>query len=190
MRRVAPFVIVVLVLLAGRADAVTIKEIIELTRAGLSDEVILALIEVDPRVYTIDPATLKELKAAGVSERVIVAMVRSGRNPVLPEPPVPVVAPEPPPPQVVVIEREPVVREVVVPVAVPVYYPVVTHVRRGHAHHPVNPAVPREFPSVGSFPVEPVRVVPKEPVYWGWGGKLRPDAWKPAPHEAPRQRRD
>ena len=22
----------------------------------------------------------------------------------------------------------------------------------------------------------------QKPVYWGWGGKLRPDAWKPADH--------
>ena len=96
----------------------------ELSKAGLSDQVLLALIEVDRSVFTIDAPTLKMLKDAGVSEAVIVAMIRSGRTappvsldeqPI--EPPPPFVAPEP---QVVVIEHEvPVVREV--PVAVPVY---------------------------------------------------------------------
>jgi hypothetical protein len=188
MRRAVVLLTVLLALVPGRADAVTIKEIIELTRAGLSDEVLLALIEVDQRVFSIDPGTLKELKAAGVSERVIVAMVRSGRSPVPQEIPA-MPEPEPPQPQVVVIEHEPVVHEVAVPVAVPVYVPVVQRVRRGHHDAPPNPAVPLEFPGVGSFPREqpPAQAAP---VYWGWGGKLRPDAWKPAEPEKPRRRHD
>ncbi len=38
-----------------RAEAITLTEIMELTRAGLSEEVLLALIEVDQRVFAIDP---------------------------------------------------------------------------------------------------------------------------------------
>ena len=41
--------------------------------------VLLALIEVDRSVFTIDTPTLKKLKEAGVSETVIVALIRSGR---------------------------------------------------------------------------------------------------------------
>ena len=65
----------------SRAEAITLREIVELTRAGLSDDVLLALIEVDQRVFEIDPDTLKALKDAGVSPRVIVAIVKSGRTP-------------------------------------------------------------------------------------------------------------
>src|SRR3954465_9389836 len=61
------------------ASALTVRDIVELSRAGLGEETLLALIEVDPSVFPIDTATLKSLKAAGVSERVIVAMVRSAR---------------------------------------------------------------------------------------------------------------
>ena len=69
-------------------QAVTLEEVIDLTKAGLGEEVLLALIEVDGGVFDVDSATLTRLKRAGVSERVIVAMVRSGRVrvPVAPEP--------------------------------------------------------------------------------------------------------
>ena len=69
-----------LLVCARPADALTIRDIIELTRAGVGDDVLLALIEVDRGVYPTDPATLKQLKAAGVSDRVMVALVRSGRE--------------------------------------------------------------------------------------------------------------
>jgi hypothetical protein len=87
----------------------------------------------------------------------------------------------PPQPTVVVIEHEPQVREV--PVAVPVYYPVVQRLRRhdGNRHGDLttNPASAGSPFYVGQVP----RPEPRqpEPVYWGWGGKPRPDGWKPAP---------
>ena len=65
---------------ASRAEAVSVRDLVELTRAGLSDQVLLALIEVDRTVFTIDAPTLKMLKDAGVSEAVIIAMIRSGRQ--------------------------------------------------------------------------------------------------------------
>lgn len=169
---------------AGRAEAITLKEIIELTRAGLSDDVLLALIEVDQRVFAIDPETLKLLKDAGVSPRVIVAIVKSGRTPQpQPDPIVDVQPPNPPDPQVLVVER-PVVHEVPVAVPVPVYVAVGG---RSHTRHrsrsyvvPPSPFVPFGTPTVA--PQAPERHEPRkraEPVYWGWGGKLRPDAWQP-----------
>jgi hypothetical protein len=167
-----------------RADAITLREVIDLTRAGLGEDVLLALIEIDQRVFPIDPATLRLLKDAGVSERVIVAMVRSGRTPAAAAEPVPVPAetmpPPAPEPQVVFVERErPVVREVAVPVAV--FIPVPTrsrghsHVDKDRSHHADD--LPRKA---------------AEPVYWGWGGKLRPDAWQPSPADTtprPKDRR-
>jgi hypothetical protein len=157
----------------ARADAITLREVIDLTRAGLGEEVLLALIEIDQRVFPIDSATLRALKDAGVSEKVIVAMVKSGRTPApLPEPAPAFVEPEPPAPQVVIVERErPAVREVVreVPVAVPVYVAVPTR---------------RSLQSIHDPRVDPPRK-PAEPVYWGWNGKLRPDAWQPNPADKP-----
>ena len=162
-----------LTFLPARADAITLREVIELTKAGLSEEVLLALIEIDQRVFPIDTATLRALKDAGVSEKVIVAIVRSGRTPVpQPEPPavVPVETPAPEP-QVVVVERErPIVREVAVPVPVYVAVPVVRHRHSIHADYPERPdrVAPRK---------------PAEPVYWGFGGKRRPDSWQPSPDD-------
>ena len=187
MRR---FVLVVTALacLAGTAEALTIRDIIELTRAGLGDEVLLALIDVDRGVYAIDTATLKQLKAAGVSEQVIVALVRSGRE-APPEPgPMPV-AEDQSARQVVVIdhrEQEPpqvVERIREVPVAVPVYIPVAP-VRRHRsidapAHH--STFIPFQFGPPASRTVDAIEQRKAEPVYWGFGGKLRPDAWDPTP---------
>jgi hypothetical protein len=159
----------VLVLLPAAGFAQTqvpsVRDIISLSKAGLSEDVLLALIEVNGSVYPTDAETLKGLKAGGVSPAVIVAMVRSGRQTPKPEPP-PVQQPEAldqPQPQVVVVEREArepetrVIREVL---PVPVYVAVPTP----RYHRPG---------------VAPRRVEPAEPVYWGFGGKLRPDAWKP-----------
>jgi hypothetical protein len=174
---------------AGTAEALTIRDIIELTRAGLGDDVLLALIEVDGGVYAIDPATLKQLKAAGVSDRVMVALVRSGRERT--EPPAPMAvedveateatrAADAPPPQVVVIEHhDPVERVREVPVAVPVYIPVRTRSRHGSlSNHSVDASDFVPFQS-GPPASRPVHSPKTEPVYWGWGGKLRPDAWQP-----------
>ena len=106
LKVVARLVLVVsaIALFAARAEAVTLREIVELTRAGLSDEVLLALIEIDQRVFPVDPDTLKMLKDAGVSPAVIVAIVKSGRTPKPQPEPAPlaeIVHPDQPPPQVV-----------------------------------------------------------------------------------------
>jgi hypothetical protein len=188
MRWIAPLLITLtLTLLPTRADALTVRDVVELTRAGLGEEVLLALIEVDRSIFPIDAATIKELKANGVSERVIVAMVRSGREMPPPEPIV-TEAPQPiaPQPQVVVIDhREPEVREVVreVPVAVPVYIPVATtrsiHSRTDHGANGIPISSDRWIAE--HMPQQQTPVHRKEPEYWGFGGKLRPDAWKPVP---------
>lgn len=189
---------ITVVALAGSAEALTIRDLIELSRAGLGDEVLIALIEVDGGVFAIDSATLKRLKAAGVGERVIVALVRSGRE-VQVEPPEPVPEepqPEAPAPQVVVVDHHdhPVERVREVLVAVPVYVPVFTRSR----HRSVglyDPPVDRTYDAStfvpfqsGPFLTRPVEPRKAEPVYWGWGGKLRPDAWQPDVKTSDRKR--
>src|SRR5689334_13302756 len=109
MRRVLIALLAVLSLAAGRAEAVTVRDLIELSKAGLGDEVLLALIEVERSVFTIDTATLKTLKEAGISDTVIVALIKSGRQATKPET-APMPEPEPAPapardPQVIVIEH-------------------------------------------------------------------------------------
>ena len=203
-----PFALVALIAVGlsavpTRADAITVREVIQLTRAGLGEEVLLALIEIDQRVFPVDPETLRMLKDAGVSEKVIVAMVKSGRTPppaALTPDPVAITPPPPAPePQVVVIEHEtPVVREV--PVAVPVYVAVPTHrfpqaLYNTGVIHTSRPVLDNRTPApdnrtmIDGRPVHQVK--PAEPVYWGWGGKRRPDSWQPSPAETRRdQRRD
>jgi hypothetical protein len=68
------------VLVPITASAVTIDQIVALTRAGVTDAVILALIDRDKTIFSIEPEQLVSLKSAGVSEPVILAMLKSGRE--------------------------------------------------------------------------------------------------------------
>src|SRR2546421_2765953 len=128
MRRVFLAFVFVVPLSVGRADAITVRDVIELSRAGLSEEVLLALIEVDRNVFTLDAATMKALKDGGVSDRVMLALIRSGRTPVAAPvesapPPQPAVAPQAqaePEPRIIVIDHHdstPAQAPVMVPVA-------------------------------------------------------------------------
>ena len=178
MRRLTILLLMAVLLPAPRAEAVTIRDIIDLTRAGVGEEILLALIEVDGGVFSIDTTTLTTLKREGVSDKVILAMVRSGRTRPAEEPPPPVVhvVEQPAPPPVVVIDHHE--RQVPVPVAVPVYVPVyprrdIYRDRRGDVLHPDRDSLIRR-----------PEHKPAQPVYWGFGGKLRPDAWQPAPNRA------
>jgi hypothetical protein len=191
-RIVIAFLSAFLVCGASRANALTLHDVMELSKAGLSDTVLLALIDVDRSVFSIDSNTIKQLKTAGVSDTVIVALIKSGRTPQTSAapPPAPVVVP--PPPQVV--EQEPMPPEpepepapaaavtYAVPVAVPVFVPVAvpsSH-RRGRAVEVTHQPVPG---SDGLSLVTPQvqTCVKTAPVYWGFGGKLRPGSWQPAP---------
>jgi hypothetical protein len=191
--------IVVLVLLcaaftAVSAEAVTLKDIVDLTRAGLGDDVLIALIEVDGGVFDVDAATLTRLKAAGVSEKVIVALVKSGR--VRPEPQEPptlasVVA-EQQAPQITYVDRASttIVREVAVPVPVYVGVPVAVRGRHGRSgdhsdvyrSDVVQPSITAPPLLQSTLPTYLTDTPPppknQQPEYWGFGGKRRPDAWK------------
>ena len=149
--------------------------------AGLSDEVLVALIEVNKSIYTLEAETIKRLKAEGLSDRVIIAVINSGRSGQPPPAPVAAVEPQPAPesaPPVVVIDHHDPAPGVVVQ-QVPVYVPV-----------PVGRSAPRRAYDVTPTPASPYytgqvqerapRKAP-EPVYWGFGGKLRPDGWQPTP---------
>ena len=86
LRRTLLAFVAVLAITASRADALTLRDLIELNRSGVGDQVLIALIEVDRGVFNIDTNTLKMLKEAGISDQVIVALIRSGRTQPPPEP--------------------------------------------------------------------------------------------------------
>jgi hypothetical protein len=184
--------VIVLALSAGRADALTVREVIDLSKAGLGDSVLLALIEVEHSVFPIDTATVKELKAAGVSDTIIVAMIRSGRERPVEPPPVPApppisesqTAPERPQPEVIVIDHHdaPPPQPVAYPVAVPVYLPVAPVFDGRLAHdRTVTTTLSTDQGIVRARVPVPPNCVKAEPVYWGFGGKLRPGSWEPPP---------
>lgn len=182
-RRTALCLLAVIALAAARAEAVTIRDVIELSKAGLSDQVLLALIEVDRGIFRIDTATVKQLKDAGVSEAVIVALIKSGRTP----PPEPEPASQPsipaPQPEVIVIDHHdaPTPAPVVVPypVAVPVYVGVPS--RRHPGGDTILTTINTDVGVVKARVPVPSNCVKAEPVYWGFGGKLRPDSWQQPP---------
>lgn len=80
---------VTLFVAAAPVYAVSIRDIVQLSRAGLSDEIIIALIETDKTVFTLSTEQIVDLKRAGVSDRVIVTMLQQGRRPEPPAPPIP-----------------------------------------------------------------------------------------------------
>jgi hypothetical protein len=198
MRRVLLALVTIIAITAARADAVTVRDIIELSKAGLSEDVLLALIEVDRSVFSIDTETLKQLKKGGVSDAVIVAMIRSGRTP----PPEPVAPPatdaEPPTrePQVVVIDHRDA------PAPQPQPQPFSPWISYPGAYLTGFPGIAAGFPTVARpflreervatvintdqglvkarVPVPP-NCVRAQPVFWGFGGKQRPGSYDPPP---------
>ena len=83
-----------LVLGPASASAVTLDQIVALSKAGVSDAVIVALIERDRSVFALDPAQIIELQQSGVSEPVTVAMLRSATPATTTTPAPDVVAPD------------------------------------------------------------------------------------------------
>jgi hypothetical protein len=194
MRLLTSLLVIILSFVPVKAEALTLRDIVELSRAGLSDDVLVALIDVHKGVFSLDMETLKSLKADGVSDRVLVAIINSGRTP--PPAPVPAVEelePAPAPP-VVVIEHyhtassaQVVVQQVPVYVPVPVERPSSRRVSVDRAPTPPSPFYTGQV----SEPA-PHEAAAPAPVYWGFGGKLRPDAWDnpPPPRTGGRKDRD
>jgi hypothetical protein len=76
----AALILLTLVVLPASADAVTIRDIIALSKAGLSDEILSAVIDADRTIFTLDAEQILELRRAGVSDAVLLKMVRSRRD--------------------------------------------------------------------------------------------------------------
>jgi hypothetical protein len=99
------------VLVASPALAVSERDVVALAQAGLSDDVLVALVESDDTVFPLDAPRILELRREGLSERVIVAMLKNGRR-TAPRTAVPTDAPGEPrvaddPPSLVIIGEKP-----------------------------------------------------------------------------------
>ncbi len=192
MRLLTSLLVLTLSFVPVKAEALTLRDIVELSRAGLSDDVLVALIDVHKGVFSLDMETLKSLKADGVTDRVLVAIINSGRTP--PPAPLPVVEesePAPASPVVVIEHYHTAPPPQVIIQQVPVYVPVPvqrTSSRRVYVDRAPTPPSPFYTGQVS----EPAPREAAAPVYWGFGGTLRPDAWgnPPPPRTGGRKDRD
>lgn len=161
----------------GRAYAVTIRDLVELSKEGVSDAVLIALIETDGSRFKMSADDIRAVRAQGLSDAVVVAMlrtrpatapIRDDAAPMIPAAPAPepVIAPG---------EPERVIAQVVQAPPVTVTQ---TATQKVEVHErPRVEQVPVYVPVYVAVPTRPVETKKEEPVYWGWGGKRRPDAW-------------
>jgi hypothetical protein len=78
--RVLPVVVAVLLLAPAQARAVTVEDIVALSKAGVADSVLVAVIDADQTVFDLTPQQIVDLKRAGVSDSVVVKMVGTTRE--------------------------------------------------------------------------------------------------------------
>ena len=67
-------------LIPSAASAITVDQVVALAKSGVTDTVILALIDRDRTVFAIEPEQIVSLQRDGLSEQVILAMLKSGRD--------------------------------------------------------------------------------------------------------------
>lgn len=147
-------VFVLLCGLAAPAEAVTLHDLVDLSKQGLSDDLLIALVEAEKSVFHLDAADVRSLKAQGLSDRLLIHLLQTPSLRPAPEPRLYIAdAPAPAPERIVIIDR-------VETVAVPVYVPVPSH--HGTRRDDRDDDSRSRRPST---------------VFWGYGGKQRPDSW-------------
>ena len=72
--------VVTVAVTAGTAAAVTVDQIVALSKAGISEAVILALLDRDGTILSIEPDQIVALKREGLSDTLIIAMLKNGRE--------------------------------------------------------------------------------------------------------------
>ncbi len=63
------------------AGDLTLRDLIELHRSGLGDDLLISVIDADGGPFALTFADIHDLKSDGISERVITALVRTGARP-------------------------------------------------------------------------------------------------------------
>jgi hypothetical protein len=180
-----------IVLTAAPASAVTVRDLLNLKAAGLSDDILIALIQTDGSVFYLTAEDVISLHKQGLSERVLLAMIESGRKArqlmVSPPAETPVESPDyeqlAQPPVTLHVSQvneqyveQPQAQYASYPMTYPFGYPL---------GYPI--AVPVFISTVDR--VHGRDVGRAQPVYWGFGGQRRPDSWGPRPAAAPQQRK-
>lgn len=155
---------------ASRAEAVTLRDLVDLARQGMSDDLLIALVEAEKSVFHLSVADVKQLKQQGLSDRLLIHLLQTPSLRPAPEPTLHIADTRRPPSvaaaDVVVIDR-------VETVAVPVYVPV-----PAPAHHRRHERDRDRGHDGGVDDGDRKKREPEKPVYWGYGGKLRPGSWK------------
>ena len=72
--------LLVLTPLPAAAGDLTLRDVMELRRTGMSDDLLIAIIDADGGPFRLSFADIHDLKSDGLSERVIAALVRTGGN--------------------------------------------------------------------------------------------------------------
>jgi hypothetical protein len=146
---------------ATPAFAVSLRDLVELSRAGVGDEVLVALIDIEPGPFQVSAEQVLQLRAAGLSDRVIARLIRH-KQPVqaAAAPDGTAVAVEPPDAGTVVVPGQPPapapgltvqVQNVVMPASVPVFVPVFVGGHSGPARAAAASAAPPPYQGVGRF---------------------------------------
>src|SRR4030095_14718214 len=78
--RLLSLVVAVLLLAPTTVRAVTVDDIIALSKSGVADSVLIALIDADQTVFNLAPQQIADLKRAGVSDDVVVKMLATARD--------------------------------------------------------------------------------------------------------------
>jgi len=81
-RRVAFLFAILLALPAAFASAATVQDLIKLKAAGLSDEILISLIQSDGSVFHLNADDVIAVRKEGLSEKVIMAMLATAIKPV------------------------------------------------------------------------------------------------------------
>jgi hypothetical protein len=108
--RLCLLLLVLLGCVPATASAVTIDEVVALSKSAVSEQVIVAIIERDQTLFTLSPALIMKLQRDGLSDRILLALIKSGRpnEASLPASPVaPPAAPVSPPPAVAIVGHSP-----------------------------------------------------------------------------------
>src|ERR1017187_5910590 len=82
--RILAHLLIACALVAGpavtTAEAVSVRDLGDLNRAGLTDDVLIALMESDASVFHLNATDIRSLHDLGLSDKVIVAMLNTSRR--------------------------------------------------------------------------------------------------------------
>ena len=167
---------------AGIALAVTSAQLVELMKAGLGDDVLIALIQTDGSTFQLTTADIIALHKQGLSDKVILAMQATSKK----TPAKVIEHPQPVQPQV----NESTIPEQSIPVTPPqivnVYQTVTQRVEPARGQSTQVVSYPIAYPIIVPVSVRPIPIYQAPaPVYWGWNGQRRPDTWQETPQPDP-----